>query len=190
MARNAGAWIRAGGLVGMTAIARSRQDCSEFLLQQGLDEASNPGAQAGFDRIEPAVEKECALSGRRCGRSGQGVVSSLTPACQRRRCQGSAPRRLRHLQFQPTSRRHPPPLHSRLSLDGSRTTTTSDPTANSAISHLENTSKPIANPPRVRSDGEHSSGAFGVNSCAPCLLGGKASLSRTSRRGEAFLHAP
>ena len=104
--RNTGPGRRSSRIICRPAVTRSRQSRCEFLFQQGLDEAPHPRAQAGLDRIKPAVKQERALTGRRCGRVCQGVVPNFTPALERRRCQGSAPRRLRHLQFQPTPRRH------------------------------------------------------------------------------------
>ena len=109
-----------------TSITRTRQNSIELAADQFFNELPSPVAHRGLDRIEPIVEK----SGRSIARGlrrirlrdsvRHGVVSS--PALQRRMIRGWSPRRLRHTQFLPTSRRHRwdlTPIHTRTATSAS-----------------------------------------------------------------------
>src|SRR5262249_17061954 len=97
-----------------SAITRPRQQGVELVVDQLLNEPAHPLADHAFQWIDPVVEKIGTVRRRlgywlrnisRRGIRRHGVVSG--PALQRRMIRGLDPRRLRHPQFQPTSRRHP-----------------------------------------------------------------------------------
>jgi hypothetical protein len=73
-------------------ITRARQSLVELAADQLFDELARPGANLGFDRIEPVVEKinsllACRLRRIRLrGSHCHGVVSG--PALQRRMIRG------------------------------------------------------------------------------------------------------
>src|SRR6516164_4389791 len=113
----AGDLLRADGVVGSSlwpaAIARARKHRLELGFDHRLDEAANLVAQSGFNRIKPVVEEPGTRLGFRL-RDWQlraiirhGVVSTGARTPDR---WGFNTRRLRHLQFQPHPRRHPPAI--------------------------------------------------------------------------------
>src|SRR3954452_169454 len=82
----------------------------QLLMESDVEGLIGAARQCRLDRVEPAVEQSNTRFGlglhgiRLRGRAGHGVVSC--PARQHRARSGWATRRLRHPQFQPTSRRH------------------------------------------------------------------------------------
>ena len=95
------------------AIAGARQREFKFFVDKPFDQPTSLGADAGFDRAKPVVEK---LARDRCGGLNvlacrdivsRGVVS-FAGRFLRQAIRGFSPRRLCQPQVQPTPRRHPP----------------------------------------------------------------------------------